>query len=286
MAGAIALGVGYAVGRYFATGCGAPDAKFACLLEGIVLGVSAPVLVPLAAWPILRMAGVRRAFLTALLATALAAVFAYPAQQLVLGIHSLGGGAPVVASTTESVLQALVAALAVGAGAGCAAALLSGRVTWRAWAVTAAVAVLALAAASLVEAVQRDRELRADLASAAVPLLAPPQGWAVQHAFVGDDGGLWVDAHPDGDDPYGDRAVDVDVSRTAEDPCDFHTCRTTDDGLVLVTSETSTRVLTDVDGAFVEVLSYRTERDAEAAVLEVARGLRSVDVDTLADLVG
>ena len=285
VAGTLAVVVAYAVSRYFATGCGAPDAKFVCLLEGIVLGVSAPVLIPLLAWPLLRMSGVRRAFLTALLATAVAALFAYPAQQLALGLHALGGGAQVGgASTTESVLQALAAALAVGAGAGCATALLSGRVTWRAWAVTAAVAVLALAVAGLAERAQADQRLRADLASADVPLLAPPEGWTVQWVFVSESGGLSLDTHPANTDPYGERAVDVRVSPTSDDPCGYQTCRTTDDGLVLVTSETSTTALAEVDGAFVEVVSYGAGAVAEAAVLEVARGLRTVDVDTLAGL--
>ena len=286
VAACLAAVVGYGLSRYFATGCGAPDAKFACLLEGIVLGVAAPVVVPLVAWPLLRMAGVRRALLTALLGPALALALAYPAQQLVLGVHALVGGAPVVgASTTESVVQAVAAALALGLGAFCATLLLSGRVGWRAWVGAGAVVVLALGVASLAERVQDGQRLRADLASAHVPLLAPPEGWAIQSAYVGDSGELWVNAHPEGEDPYGDRSVDVTVSAQAPDsPCAYDACRTTPDGLVLVTSQTSTDVLTENGGAFVEVTSYDSGPVAEKAVLEVARGLRTLDVDAFADL--
>jgi hypothetical protein len=71
-----------------------------------------------------------------------------------------------------------------------------------------------------------------------------------------------------------------------DDPCRYSDCRTTSDGLVLVTSQTSTDVLAAVDGAFVEVTSFRSGTVAEDAVLKVARGLRAVDVDAFADLAG
>lgn len=279
--------VAYALGRWFATGCGNPDAKFSCLVEGLVLAVAAPVVVPLLAWPVLRAVGVRRALLTALLGPILGVALGYPIHQVVAGASTLAGHAPVVSSTPESAVTAIAAALALGSGAAVATLLLSGRVGPRAWAIAGAVLVLALGATSLVENVQEDQALRTDLAGADVPLVAPPPGWVIQSAYVSDAGDLRINAHPDGEVAYGEGSVDVAVTSLEPDSaCAYDTCRTTPDGLVLVTSETSTDVVTRVGGAFVEVVSYRDGPDAENRVLEVARGLRVLDVDALADLVG
>ncbi len=287
VAAAIALVVGYVVSRFFATGCGAPGQNFSCLIEGLVVGASAPVLVPLAGWLLLRAAGARRALPTALLGTALAATLVYPVVTVVEFVHATGGSPLDDASPGESLALSVAVALSFGTGAACATLLLSGRVGWMAWAVIGGCIALAVGLASLTDTVQRDQDLRADLAGADVPLLAPPEGWVVHDVHVSDAGYVKVITHPEGEDVYLERTVNVVVSLAQPvDSCAYDVCRTTPDGLLLATSETSTNALTEVDGAFVEVTSYDRGPVVEAAVLDVARGLRAVDVDAFADLAG
>lgn len=211
---------------------------------------------------------------------------AYPAQQLVLGVHAVSGGATLVGgSASESVLQAVATALAFGVGTGCGVLLLSGRVGWRAWVVTGTGVAVAVCAASLADGIQRDQELRAELADAGVPLLAPPEGWVVHSVHASGPDHLEIVAHPEQEEVDLERTVNVVVSTLQpESTCGFEVCEATADGLVLVTSQTSTDVLLEVAGAFVEVTSYDDGPVAEGAVLEVARGLRTLDVDTLVDL--
>lgn len=280
---AAALVLGHTLSRWFATGCSAPDAKFACLGEGLVLMFAGPVVVPLVLWWLLRVFGVPHAFLTSLLSCVLAVALAFPALQLVEGVHALVGGAPIVASSaTEAVVVGLAAALACGAAAACGVLLVGGRVTWREWVATALAVVLALGTAAAVERWQTERRHRVELEDAAVPLLGPPQGWVVQSLYVSDAGGLSLDVHPQGTDPYGERSVDIVVtSLEPDDECGFSSCRTTPDGLVMASSDYGSTVVLRVDGAFAEVGNLDPGQVGEQAVLEVARGLRPLDVDAL-----
>lgn len=192
---------------YFAGGCGSAGAAFSCLIEGLAMVFVGPFVVLLLGWLLLRALGVRHPFVAAVLAIALGAVLAYPAYVVddVVRARLLDApGDPVAVGVLAAVLAVAPAtALAVWA--------LSGAVTGRSVVVAAVTVVGVFLAAAVVENAEMRRRTIADLESAQVTLLAPPEGWVVDMVYVGADGSVHLTTHPAGAQAYGDSSVNLDL---------------------------------------------------------------------------
>ncbi len=147
--------------------------------------------------------------------------------------------------------------------------------------------VLTLGAAAAAERAETRARTEAELAVVDAPLLAPPEGWVIDALYVTSDDTVHLTAHPRGEQAYGSRSVNVELSPSRPDmlpePCRTAGCRPLD-GDLLTTGDRdpATTVVRRLPHVDVIVTMYRSGADARATAVKMARELQPTDARTLA----